>query len=74
MPEGDVETFHEGGTWSNKVEGTGEVLGSYPTKSEAQAAGRDEARARKVEHIIRNLDGRIGERNTYGHDPRDIPG
>ena len=74
MPKGDVETFHEGGAWHNKVEGTGEVLGSYPTKSVAQAAGRDEARARKVEHIIRNLDGRIGERNTYGHDPRDIPG
>lgn len=74
MPKGDVETFHEGGAWHNKVEGTGKVLGSYPTKSEAQAAGRDEARARKVEHIIRNLDGRIAERNTYGHDPRNIPG
>ena len=75
MPKGDVETFHEGGAWHNKVEGTGEVLGnSYPTKSEAQTAGRDYARAHKVEHIIRNLDGRIGERNTYGHDPRNIPG
>jgi hypothetical protein len=74
VPKGDVETFHEGGAWHNKVEGTGEVLGSFPTKSEAQAAGRDEARARKVEHIIRNLDGRIAERNTYGHDPRNIPG
>jgi hypothetical protein len=47
---------------------------SYPTRAEAQAAGRDYARAHRVEHIIRNLDGRIGERNTYGHDPRNIPG
>ncbi|WP_157100851.1 DUF2188 domain-containing protein, partial [Rhodococcus gordoniae] len=38
------------------------------------AAGRDEARRRKVEHLVHNLDGSIGERNTYGHDPRDIPG
>ena len=75
MPRGDVETFHEGGTWHNKVEGTSEALGSsYPTKTEAQAAGREYARAHKVEHIIRNLDGRIGERNTYGHDLRNIPG
>ncbi|UGQ56200.1 DUF2188 domain-containing protein [Rhodococcus pyridinivorans] len=37
-------------------------------------AGRDEARRRKVEHLVHNLDGTIGERNTYGHDPRDIPG
>ena len=74
MPKGDVETFHEGGAWHNKVEGTSEVLGSYPVKADAQAAGRDYARTHKVEHIIRNLDGRIGERNTYGHDPRNIPG
>ena len=74
MPRGVVETFHQGGAWHNRVEGTPEVLGTYPTKSEAQAAGREEARTRKVEHLIRNLDGRIGERNTYGHDPRNIPG
>ena len=50
------------------------MLGSYPTKAEAQAAVRDEAKSRKVEHIIRNLNGQIAERNTYGHDPRNIPG
>lgn len=74
MPRGDVETIYEGGSWHNRVEGTPEVLDTYPTKTEAQAAGREEARSRKVEHIIRNLDGQIGERNTYGHDPRNIPG
>ena len=64
------------GAWHDKVEGTGEVVvgGSYPTKAEAQAVGRDYARAQKVEHIIRNLNGQIGGRNTYGHDLRNIPG
>jgi hypothetical protein len=28
----------------------------------------------KVEHIVRRMDGMIGERNSYGNDPRDIPG
>ncbi|HEX8508126.1 MAG TPA: DUF2188 domain-containing protein [Propionibacteriaceae bacterium] len=74
MPKGDVETFHGGGAWHNRVEGTTQVLGTFATKEEAQAAGRDYAKAQKVEHIIRNLNGRIGERNTYGHDPRNIPG
>ena len=60
MPKGDVETFHEGGAWHNKVEGTGEVLGTYPVKAAAQAAGREYARTHKVQHIIRNLDGRAG--------------
>lgn len=36
----------EGGVWHNKIEGTGEVLGSsHPANAEAQAAGREYARA-----------------------------
>lgn len=74
MPAGDVETFHKNDAWHNRVEGATEILGTYTTREEAVRAGRDEARRRKVEHIVHNLDGTIGERNTYGHDPRDIPG
>jgi hypothetical protein len=74
MPEGDVETFHKDGKWRNRIEGYEVVKGEYANKAEAQAAGREEARERRVEHLIRNHDGTIGERNTYGHDPRDIPG
>ncbi|UJW36687.1 DUF2188 domain-containing protein [Saccharothrix sp. AJ9571] len=49
--------------------------GTFATKDEAVAVGRDLAIERKVEHFIRKLDGTIGERNTYtGHDPRNIPG
>lgn len=43
-------------------------------RTEAEAAGRDVTRERKVEHIIKNMDGKIASRNTYGHDPRNIPG
>ncbi|MBT2501677.1 DUF2188 domain-containing protein [Curtobacterium sp. ISL-83] len=72
---GDIETFHQDGHWHNKVEGTNEVFGSAPTKREAVARGRDRAKADKVEHFIRNEDGRISDRSTYtGHDPRNIPG
>ncbi|WP_102191349.1 DUF2188 domain-containing protein [Microbacterium aurantiacum] len=75
MPAGDVETFHRDGGWFNRLEGESEQVGArHATKDEAVAAGRDLARARGVEHIVRNLDGQIGERSSYGHDPRDIPG
>jgi hypothetical protein len=74
MPEGDIETYHAFGSWRNRVEGLEELPGEYGTKDEAVRFGRDQARERKVEHIIRNLDGTISERNTYGHDPRNIPG
>jgi hypothetical protein len=74
MPAGDVETFHRDGEWHNRVEGEEAWLGGHATKEEAVAAGRLIAQERKVEHIIRNLDGKIGERSSYGHDPRNIPG
>jgi hypothetical protein len=32
------------------------------------------ASARKVEHIIHELDGTIGERNSYANDRRNVPG
>ncbi|WIX83009.1 DUF2188 domain-containing protein [Amycolatopsis carbonis] len=72
--KGDIETFFEGGQWKNKVEGSSRVANIHDTKEAATSKGRDMARERKVEHFIRNKDGRIGERNTYGHDPRNIPG
>jgi hypothetical protein len=28
----------------------------------------------KVEHIIQNEHGQIGQRNSYGHNPRNLPG
>lgn len=74
MPEGDIETYHASGWWRNRVEALEDLPGEYDTKDEAVRVGRDEARDRKVEHIIRNLDGTIAGRNTYGHDPRNIPG
>jgi len=73
MPAGDVETYHADGKWKNRIEALDDLPGEHDTKAEAVRVGRDEARERKVEHIIRNLDGTIGERHTYGHDPRNIP-
>jgi uncharacterized protein DUF2188 len=76
MMKGDVETYHENGKWKNKVEGSSRASSTHGTKREAVEVGRQMAITRKAEHFIRNLDGRIGERNTYprSRDPRNIPG
>jgi uncharacterized protein DUF2188 len=74
MPEGDVETFHKDGKWHNRIEGHGTMGGEYVNRADAVLIGREEARERKVEHVVHNLDGAIGERNSYGNDPRDIQG
>ena len=47
----------------------GEQIGPvYKTKKEAVLAGREEAKARQVEHVIHGQDGKIRERNSYGND------
>jgi hypothetical protein len=74
MPKGDVETYHQGDKWHVKVEGNSQPQSTHDTKREASRAGRQLAKKRKVEHIIRKKDGTIGERESYGHDPRNVPG
>lgn len=74
MAQGDIETYHEDGTWKNKREGTDRAFGTGGTKEEAIQAGREAAQKDGVEHVIKNLDGKIGEKNSYGNDPRNVPG
>lgn len=74
MPKGDVETVHRDGMWGNLIEGEHHTEHYFQTKDRAVAAGRDLARERRSEHIIKNEDGTIAERNTYGDDPRNVRG
>jgi hypothetical protein len=76
MPKGDIETYYEDGQWKNRAQGNDRASNTAPTKSEAQAKGREMAIDRGVEHIIKKQDGTIGERNTYprSRDPRDSKG
>jgi transcriptional regulator with XRE-family HTH domain len=60
---------HPGGGWQNKVEGNSRASNVSRTKAEAQAKGRQMAIDRHTEHKIQNKDGKIAERNSYGHDP-----
>ena len=74
MAKGDVSTYNEGGDWKSKVEGSSRAAHVGGTKAEQQAIGRQMAQARGVEHTVRKLDGTIGEKNSYGNDPRNIAG
>lgn len=69
MAKGDVSTYYENGTWKSKVEGSTRAAHAGGTRAEQSEIGRNMAQARHVEHTIRNRDGTIGEKNSYGHDP-----
>lgn len=74
MSKNDVHTVPHGDGWANRREGATRVSNTAPTKAEAQATGRKMAQKAKVEHHIHKKDGTVGERNSYGHDPRRSKG
>ena len=65
-----IHTVPASGRWENKRAGEDDALSQHETKQEAVEAGRAQAMSDKAEHIIHKEDGRIGERNSYGSDPR----
>lgn len=74
MAKGDISTYIEDGVWKSKVEGSSRAAHAGGTKAQQQAVGRDMAKARHVERTIRNVDGTISEKNSYGHDPHPPKG
>lgn len=74
MAKKNIETYREGGQWKNRAQGNQRAAGVFDTKADAQAAGRDRAQRDGVEHIIKKMDGTIGERNSYGNDPHPPKG
>ncbi|NES27027.1 DUF2188 domain-containing protein [Micromonospora terminaliae] len=76
MAKGDIETYPQGDQWKNRPEGNQRASSVHDTKQEAEAAGREMAKQRDAEHVIKKQDGTIGEKNTYprSRDPREIPG
>jgi hypothetical protein len=72
MAPNDVETYYEDGQWKNKIEGNARASNAHENKAAAVHAGRQMAEGRRVDHIIRNMDGTIGQRNSYALGPRDL--
>jgi hypothetical protein len=70
----NVHTVPYKGGWANRREGAARISRIFKTKAEAQAAGRKTAMRERVEHLIQNRDGTVGERNSYGNDPARVKG
>jgi uncharacterized protein DUF2188 len=74
VADGFIHTVYKGERWVNEIEGGDEFGGPHSTKEAAVSAGRARAMQDATEHVIRNQDGTIGERNSYGQDPSSRPG
>ena len=66
MAEGRVHTVYSGGRWTNRIEGAPPLPGWYDRQEVAAEAGRAHAMRSQAEHVIRNDDGTIAQRVSYG--------
>jgi len=62
------------GKWEAKAAGATRASGVAGTQNEAWNRSKDLARKSGGEAFLCNRQGQIRERNTYGNDPRNIPG
>ena len=59
--------------WEVRRSGDEQPLATYPTKADAQSAGREQAKQDGTEHVIHRVDDTVGERHDYS-DPAPSPG
>nr|WP_315591875.1 DUF2188 domain-containing protein [uncultured Cupriavidus sp.] len=69
----NIHVVPAGDGWAVEAAGGGRRT-MYATQEEAIEAGTERAQHDKVELLIHGRDGQIRERNSFGHDPRNIPG
>ena len=74
MAKGDVEVHPQGDSWAVKVEGEGSPRSMHDRKSDAVDSGRTLAKSSKAEFVVKNADGKIADKVSYGNDPRNVPG
>ena len=60
---------HKDGGWKVKAEGTQRSAGVFKTQTEAIKYGTQIAKNSHSELFIHGRDGKIRERNSFGHDP-----
>ncbi|MBT2586518.1 DUF2188 domain-containing protein [Arthrobacter sp. ISL-95] len=69
MAKPSVETYYEEGQWRSRRQGTDTPFAVGGSRAEQQQRGRQAAQRDGVEHIIKNPDGVIVQRNSYQHEP-----
>ena len=74
MAKGDVHVVPGDKGRRVEIDGTARAHSSHNTQAGARQAAREIAGRSNVELLVHGRNGRIGERNTYGTDPRRTKG
>jgi hypothetical protein len=59
-----------GGRWAVQTDGTQRADSLHDRKTDAVARGRELAKHKRTELVIKNDKGQIQQKDSYGNDPR----
>lgn len=62
------------GGWDVKVGGGEKAIKHTDTKQSAVDIARQISQNQKSELVIHNKDGKISQKDSHGHDPKDVKG
>jgi hypothetical protein len=62
------------GRWARQKNGTRRAASLHDTQAAAETAARAQAKRERAELVVKGRDGKIQRRDSYGNDPRSIPG
>lgn len=62
------------GGWDVKVSGGERAIKHFETKQPAVDLARQISQNQGTELVVHNKDGQIGQKDSHGNDPRNIPG
>jgi hypothetical protein len=68
----DVHVVPSGDEWAIEVDG--QKRDSFSTQDKAISRGREVADQEQGELVIHGQDGKAREKDSHGHDPRNVPG
>jgi Uncharacterized protein conserved in bacteria (DUF2188) len=69
-----VHVTPRGDRWAVEREGAQRASSLHDTQADAAREGRETARREHVELYLHGRDGRIRQRDSYGHDPHPPKG
>ncbi len=62
------------GRWARQKNGTRRAASLHDTQAVAEKAARAQAKRERAELVVKGRDGKIERRDSYGNDPRGVPG
>ena len=62
------------GRWARQKDGSSRAASLHDTQADAVAAARKQAEREGAELVIKGADGTVRSKDSYGNDPRSIPG